>query len=184
MDIQVYTLHVVPVVIIFYGVFVLFMHPPVKVIVATLVGGLVMALLNMVGDLAAIHTSLWHYNASGLIAQLPLPFYIIPFLITGALVYLLTWRFWRSVYHWFALLLLVGAPIFVFLSNLWQGALDTSNSFLVWQGQLAWEADLVLSLVMFFAGYLVFRAIAPARQDKVQNEEQQVENAPMVNRQK
>src|SRR5579875_3635965 len=74
MDMQLYMLHVVPVVVIFYGVFVLFMHPPVKVIAATLAGGLVMALLNMAGDLAAIHASLWYYNASGLIAQLPCHF--------------------------------------------------------------------------------------------------------------
>lgn len=184
MDMQLYTLHVVPVVIIFYGVFVLFMHAPVKVIAATLAGGLVMALLNMAGDLVAIHASLWYYNASGLVAQLPLPFYIIPFLVTGGLAYLLIWRFWRSAYHWLALLLLCGVPAYIFLSNVWQGALDTSNSFLIWKGSPAWPADLVLSLVMFFAGYFVFRALAPARQERTQSEEKQAASTSAVNEQK
>src|SRR5258708_1104294 len=73
MDMQLYTLHVVPTVLLFYGVFVLFMHPPFKVIGATLLGGLVMAILNMVADKIAITLGIWHYSASGLVAQLPLP---------------------------------------------------------------------------------------------------------------
>jgi hypothetical protein len=180
MDMQVYTVHVVPVVILFYGMFVLFMRPPLKVVGATLVGGLVMALLNLVGDLAAIHASLWHYSASGLIAQLPLPFYITPLFITGALVYLLIWRFWHGAYHWLALIFLVGVPVFVFLSNFWQGLLATSSSFLVWQGSLAWIADLVLVLVMFFAGYLVFHALAPAREVESRTNS----SAPAIEKQK
>ncbi len=184
MDMQLYTLHVVPVVILFYGMFVLFMRPPLKVIGATLAGGLVMALLNMVGDLAAIHTSLWYYSASGLVAQLPLPFYITPLCITGALAYLLVWRFWRGPYHWLALLFLAGVPIFGFLANLWQGALATSNSFLIWHSQFAWAADLVLWLVMFFGGYLVFHAIAPARQTENKQENGPAEGLPAVEKQK
>lgn len=163
MDMQVYTLHVVPVIVIFYGVFVLFMHPPIKVIWATLAGGLVMALLNVAVDLIAIHTSQWYYSASGLVGQLPLPLYTTPLFITGGLAYLLIWRFWRSTYHWLALLFLVGVPVLGFLRDLWQAGLDTTNSFLIWKGQLAWVLDIVLWLVMFFVGYLVFRAIAPAR---------------------
>src|ERR1700730_4078348 len=97
--------------------FILFMHPPFKVVGATLVGGLVMALLNLAGDLAAIHASLWHYSASGLVAQLPFPFYITPLFIPGALAYLLIWRFWHSAYHWLALLFLAGVPVLAFLSN-------------------------------------------------------------------
>ena len=46
MDMQIYSLHVIPVVIIVYGLFVLFMHPPVKVIAATLLGGLVSPVLR------------------------------------------------------------------------------------------------------------------------------------------
>ena len=168
MDMQVYALHVVPVIVIFYGVFVLFMHPPFKVIGATLAGGLVMALLNVAVDLLAIHTSQWYYSASGLVGQLPLPLYTTPLFITGGLAYLLIWRFWRSAYHWLALLFLVGVPVLGFLRDFWQAGLDTSNSFLIWKGQLAWALDIVLWLVMFFVGYLVFRAIAPARTAETQ----------------
>jgi hypothetical protein len=165
MDMQLYTLHVVPVVIITYSVFVLFMHPPLKVIGATLAGGLVMALLNMVGDLAAIHTSLWYYSASGLVSQLPLPLYTTPIFILGGLVYLLIWRLWRGPNHWFALSLLFGIPVLGVLKDFWQGQLATANSFLIWKSPFAWTADLLLWLIMFFAGYLVFRAVAPVRQD-------------------
>jgi hypothetical protein len=184
MDMQLYVLHVVPVVILFYGMFVLFMHPPLRVITATLAGGLVMALLNLGGDLAAIHTSLWYYSASGLVAQLPLPFYTTPLFISGGQAYLLIWRLWRSSYHWLALLFLAGVPLLGFLSNLWQGSLATGNSFLIWKSPLAWTADLVLWVVMFFAGYLVFRAIAPARPVEVKEEKDSVESTPAIEKQK
>lgn len=161
MDMRAYAVLVVPVIVIVYGIFVLFMHPPVKVIRATLAGGLVMALLNIAGDLIAIHTSQWYYNASGLVGQLPLPLYTTSLFITGGLAYLLIWRFWRSAYHWFALLLLVGVPALGYLRDFWQAGLPVSM--LVWNGPLAWAGDLVLWLVMFFSGFLVFRALAPAR---------------------
>lgn len=174
MDMRDYALFVVPVIVLFYGVFVLFMHPPVKVIRATLVGGLVMALLNIAGDLIAIHTSQWYYNASGLVGQLPLPLYTTSLFITGGLAYLLIWRLWRGAYHWFALLLLAGVPLLGFLRDFWQAGLPTS--ILVWTGQFAWAGSLVLWLAMFFAGYLVFHTLAPARQQ----EETQVKSKPAV----
>ena len=165
MDMQLYALHVIPAIIVIYGIFVLFLHPPLKVIGASLVGGLVMALLNMVGDLIAIHASVWYYKASGLVGQLPLPFYTTQIFILGGLAYLLIWRLWRGPNHWFALTLLAGVPILGFLRDLWQAQLSTSDSFLIWKSPLAWPADLVLWLVMFFVGYLVFRAIASVRQE-------------------
>jgi hypothetical protein len=166
MDMRDYALFVVPAILIVYGIFVLFMHPPVKVIWASLAGGLVMALLNAAGDLIAIHTSQWYYNASGLVGQLPLPLYTTSLFITGGLAYLLIWRFWRSAYHWFALLLLVGVPALGYLRDFSQAGL--AASMLVWNGSLAWAGDLLLWLVMFFAGLLVFRALAPARQAETQ----------------
>lgn len=178
MDMRDYALFVVPIIVLFYGAFVLFMHPPVKVIRATLAGGLVMALLNIAGDLIAIHTSQWYYNASGLVGQLPLPLYTTSLFITGGLAYLLIWRLWRGAYHWFALLLLAGVPLLGFLRDFWQAGLP--SSMLVWTSQLAWAGNLVLWLVMFFAGYLVFRALAPARQE----EEPQITNKPAVEKQK
>ncbi len=170
MDMQLYTLHVVPVVVITYGIFVLFLHPPFRVIAATLVGGLVMAVLNMLGDLGAIHASLWYYNASGLVGHLPLPFYTTQVFILGGLAYLLIWRLWRGPNHWFALTLLIGVPILGLLRDFWQTQLAAANSFLLWKSSLAWEADLVLWPVMFFSGYLIFRAIAPAYQAGVRSE--------------
>lgn len=184
MDMQIYILHVVPVVIIVYGIFILFMHPPLKVIGATLLGGLLMALLNIAGDLIAIHTSQWYYNASGLVGQLPLPLYTTSIFITGGLAYLLIWRLWRSAYHWLALLFLVGVPVLGFLRDLWQAGLATSNSFLVWKGQLAWAGDVVLWLVMFFGGYLLFHAIAPARQAEGKEEADTSKGTPAVDKQK
>jgi hypothetical protein len=184
MDMQVYSLHVIPVTIIFYGVFILFMRPPLKVAAATLIGGLVMALLNLLGDVIAIHASLWYYSASGLVAQLPLPFYTTPLFITGGLAYFLIWRFWHSSNHWFAWLLLIGVPIFGFLSDLYQGVLSTQNSFLLWKSPLAWLANLVLWGVMFFAGYFVFQRIAPARQQATQQVSAQADASAVVDNQK
>lgn len=163
MDMSLYLLHVVPAVVIFYGVFVLFLRPPVKVISASLMGGLVMALLNVLGDSAAIHASLWYYNASGLIAQLPLPLYTTSWLILGGLAYLLIWRYWHSSKRWITLLVVSSVPIFGFLRDLWQAGL-ARDGFLTWLSPLAAPIDVVFWFVMFFAGYLVFRAMAPAWQ--------------------
>jgi hypothetical protein len=163
MDMQLYLLHVVPIVVIVYGVVILFMHPPIKVIWATLAGGLLMALLNIAGDLLAIHASVWYYNGSGLIAQLPLPFYTTPLLITGGLAYLLIWRFWRGSSHWLAWVLLAGVPIFGVIRDYLEGSVGTQNSFLIWKSPLALLFDIVMWLVMFFAGYLLFHSIAPVR---------------------
>jgi hypothetical protein len=171
MDMRAYAVLVIPIILIFYGTFVLFMHPPIRVIGASLAGGCVMALLNIAGDVLAIHTSQWYYNASGLIWQLPLPLYTTSLFITGGLAYLLIWRFWRSAYHWLALLLLIGVPVLGYLRDLWQTRLVVSM--LVWNGPLAWAGDLLLWPLMFFAGYLVFHALAPARQ-----EEGRTENMP------
>src|SRR6266581_2151597 len=142
MDIQIYAIHVVPFVIIVYFAFVLFLHPPKAVILASLVGGLVMAVINALADLLAYYASWWHYTASGLILQLPLPFYLTPLLIYGGLVYLLIWRLWgrgqaqgpypsaspplvptrgmsrEARWRWLALVLLIGVPLLGFARDL------------------------------------------------------------------
>ncbi len=178
-DMKLYLIHVVPAVVVFYGVFVLFMRPPVKVIGATLVGGVVMALLNMLADSAAIHAHLWYYNASGLTAQLPLPLYTTSLFIMGGLAYLLIWRFWRSRSHWAALLLLAGVPLLGFVRDLWQAGI-ARDGYLTWTSPLAAPADFALWLLMFFVGYLVFRAIAPARQVEIAPAEVPAESTPAV----
>jgi len=94
-----------------YLAVLLFLRPPRKVVLASLVGGLVMALLNMGFDWLAYTAGWWRYTISGLLLHLPFPFYLTPWLVYGGIVYLLIWRFWRGKYHWLALLFLIGVPL-------------------------------------------------------------------------
>ncbi len=166
MEMQVYVLHVVPFIVIVYLAFLLFMRPPREVILATVLGGLTMGVINALVDFIAYYASWWHYTASGLILNLPLPYYITPILIFGGLAYLLIWRFWHTRWHWLALLLLIGVPIFGFLRDL-VDATVTQASFLVWNNPIvAGPLDLVLWLLMFYAGYFVFRRLVPERKSE------------------
>ncbi len=65
MEMQLYLLHVVPFIVIVYLAFLLFMHPPREVILASLLGGLTMGVINALVDLIAYYASWWHYTASG-----------------------------------------------------------------------------------------------------------------------
>src|ERR1700687_1771062 len=118
MDIQLYAIHVVPFIIIVYAIFVLFIHPTRAALLASLAGGLVMALINALIDLLAYYASWWHYIASGLIWRLPLPFYLTPMLVYGAVVYMLIWRFSQGTQQqsrrWLAWFLLIGVPLIGF----------------------------------------------------------------------
>jgi len=167
MEMQLYVLHVVPFIVIVYFAFLLFMRPPGEVILASLVGGLTMGVINALFDLMAYYASIWHYTASGLILQLPLPLYVTPILIFGGLVYLLIWRFWHTRGHWFAILLLVGVPLFGFARDLFVAT--TRASYVVWDSGFAWTIDLIMWLLMFYAGYAVFRLLAHARKNETQN---------------
>ena len=167
MEMQLYVLHVVPFIVIVYFAFLLFMRPPGEVILASLVGGLTMGVINALFDLMAYYASIWHYTASGLILQLPLPLYLTPILIFGGLVYLLIWRLWHTRGHWFAILLLVGVPLFGFARDYF--AATTHASYVVWDSGFAWTLDLIMWLVMFYAGYAVFRLLAHERKNKTQN---------------
>ena len=162
MDIQLYALHVMPFVIIVYAIFILFIRPPKAVLFGALAGGLVMALINALTDLLAYYASWWHYAASGLIAHLPLPFYLTPMLIYGAAVYMLIWRFSQGSRQpnrrWLVWILLIGVPLIGFGRDLL--SIVTQSSFLVWDTPLAGFIDFVLWVVMFFAGYAVFRFTA------------------------
>src|SRR5260370_6519965 len=89
MEMQLYLLHVVPFIVLVYLALLLFLHPPREVILATLLGGLTLGIINALVDLIAYYASWWHYTAIGLILQLPLPFYITPILIYGGISYLL-----------------------------------------------------------------------------------------------
>src|SRR5579864_6108630 len=133
MDIQLYALHVMPFVFIAYGIFVLFIRPPKAVLLGALAGGLVMALMNALVDLLAYYASWWHYAASGLIAHLPLPFYLTPMLIYGAVVYMLIWRFTQGSQQsrrWLVWILLIGVPLIGFGRDLL--TIVTNSGYLVW----------------------------------------------------
>src|SRR5207248_1387468 len=101
----------------------------------------------------------WHYNASGLVLHLPLPFYITPILIFGGIPYLLMWRFWGGRSHWFAQLLLFGIPVVGFARDL-LSANSPASSYLQWDSFLAGPLDFLMWLLMFYAGFLVFRRLA------------------------
>jgi uncharacterized membrane protein len=158
-DIQLYAIHVMPFVIIVYAIFILFIRPEKAVLLGALAGGLVMALINALVDLLAYYASWWHYIASGLILRLPLPFYLTTMLIYGAVVYMLIWRFSQRSHqgsrNWLAWILLFGVPLIGFGRDLLTAV--TNSGYLVWNNALAGPIDFVLWVVMFFAGYAVFK---------------------------
>src|ERR1700730_613247 len=135
-----------PFVIIVYAIFVLFIRPAKAVWLGALAGGLVMALINALIDLLAYYASWWHYSASGLILRLPLPFYLTPMLIYGAVVYMLIWRFSQRSQqggrNWLVWIFLIGVPLIGFGRDLLSVA--TNSSFLVWDSPLAGPIDFVL----------------------------------------
>lgn len=160
MDMQLYALHVVPFILLAYLAFLLFLRPPGSVLLASLLGGLIAGIVNALVDLLAYYASWWHYTATGLILYLPLPFYLTPILVYGAIVYLLIWRFWNGRFRWLALLLLIAVPLFAALRDFY-GTAIAQSTYLTWDSSLAWLLDLVMWLVMFYAGFLVFRWLAP-----------------------
>ena len=60
MEMQLYLLHVVPFIVLVYLAFLLFLRPPGKVILASLLGGLTMAIINALVDLIAYYASWCH----------------------------------------------------------------------------------------------------------------------------
>src|SRR5450432_4723871 len=112
MEIREFLALVVPFILVIYVGFLLFLHPIRPVLLASLLSGLVMGLINALVDLVAYYTGWWYYNLNGLTLHLPLPFYITPVLVYGSITYLLIWRFSTGRGRWFALLLLFSVPVF------------------------------------------------------------------------
>jgi hypothetical protein len=164
MEIQAFETLVLPFIIVFYLGVLLFVHPTRRAVLASLLGGLLMALLNGAFDLAAYYAHWWHYTLNGLVLHLPIPFYITPWLIYGSLGYLLTWRFWIRKRR-LALLFLVGIPIFGILRDL-LGWL-TNSSYTIPETPLAWPIDAVAWLIMFYAGYWLFTRLATPREEEI-----------------
>ena len=100
----------VPLLLIIYLGFLLFIRPPKKVLLASLLGGIIVGLVNLLVDIAAYYAHWWYYNLKELTLHVPLPFYISPALIFGSLAYLLIWRFKHGRSRWFSWLLLIGVP--------------------------------------------------------------------------
>ncbi|MBE3561979.1 MAG: hypothetical protein IMW89_22565, partial [Ktedonobacteraceae bacterium] len=132
-----------------------------SVVLASWLGGLIVALINIAFDLAAYYAHWWHYSLDGLILHLPLPFYITSFLVFGSLVFLLIWRFWRAR-RWLALLLLIGVPLFGIARDSYGGL--SQRAYTQWENiPLALLMTIIMWLVMFYAGFLVFKRLAPER---------------------
>lgn len=160
MEIRAFAALVIPFILIVYFAVLLFMRPSRQVLVASLLGGLLLGVLNMLFDELAYYVSWWHYTLNGLILHLPLPFYITPILVYGSIVYLLIWRFWHGRGHWFALLLLIGIPLFRAATDI-VGAAVTYSSYTQFDSVLAEPMTVVMWLVMFYAGFFVFSRLAP-----------------------
>jgi len=155
MEIQAYATLVIPFIIVVYLAALLFIRPTRASLLASLLGGLIMGVINILFDLIAYYAHWWHYTLNGLILHLPLPFYITPILIYGSIVYLLIWRLWRGRGHWFALLLLFGIPLFRAATDV-IGAIVTQSSYTNFDSILAAPLDLFMWLVMFYTGFFVF----------------------------
>jgi hypothetical protein len=148
-----------PVALVVYIVALIFIKPTKGAFIASLLGGLLMGVLNLLADLTAYNAHWWHYTLKELILHLPIPFYITPILIYGSLVYLLIWRFWTGRLRWLALVLLFGLPIFGIVRDI--VSVQIGASYIAWDSGLAIPAVIVMWLVMFYAGYFVFKLLAP-----------------------
>jgi hypothetical protein len=167
---------VVPLLLLFYGAFLLFIHPMKSILLMSLLGGLILGALNIFVDIVAYSAHWWQYEfvQTGLdkptafqaflanaflntlnTIHVPLPFYLTPILIYGSLVYLLIWRFWFGKGRWFSILLLVGVPIFCIVRDVLGGIQHTSYQ--VWENvPLATTATIVFWLIAFYLGFWLF----------------------------
>jgi len=163
MEVRAFLALVVPFIILFYLAVLLGTRPSKSALLASLLGGLVMGLVNLLVDIAAYYAHWWHYTINGLILHVPLPFYITPVLVYGSIGYLLIWRFWRGRLHWLSLLFLIGIPAFCIVRDLGGGL--SGSSYQVWQNPLAASIVTILMwVVAFYAGYLLFRLLTPTRE--------------------
>lgn len=163
MEIEAFATLVVPfIVIIYLAVVILFLRPSRPLLIASLLGGLTMAVIAMLFDLLAYYAHWWHYTLNGLLLHLPIPFYITPFLIYGSLGYLFIERFWQGRGHWFALLLLIGIPLLRAAADI-EGTF-TQSTYTTFDSVLASPVDVVMWLLAFYGGYLVFKRFSTSEQ--------------------
>lgn len=162
MEMQAFIVFVIPFAIVAYLACLLFTQPSRGVLLASLLSGLVMSILNALVDLLAYALHWWHYLLDGLTFHLPLPFYIGVFLFFGSVALLLIWRFRTGRYAWISRVLLIVTPLLGFARDL--GSAIDGTSYLRWDSPLAGPIDLVMWLIMFYAGYWLFKQFAPARE--------------------
>ena len=146
---------VVPVLIVFYMAFLLFIRPPRPVLLASLLGGVITGLINLLVDLLAYYAHWWHYVPGEVILHVPLPFYISSVLTFGSLAYLLIWRFWYGHTRWFSYLLLAGVPLFCIVRDI-IGHRNPSSDVTLENATIAPFVIAGMWLIAFFAGFLLF----------------------------
>ena len=168
MQITAYATLVIPFILLVYGAFLLAIHPPRIVIIASLLGGAVIAVINALFDLLAYNLGWWQYNLQGLIFHLPLPLYVTPLVIYGGLVYLLIWRYWRGRGRWFAWLLLA-FPLLKMLGDWFYAA--NGAGYVNWSSPLAPLLDLLMWALAFYAGFALFWRRVPERQSEAAAEQ-------------
>ena len=154
-----------PMALVVYIVALIFIKPAKAAFGASLLGGLLMGVLNLLADLTAYYAHWWHYTLKELIMHLPIPFYITPILIYGSLVYVLIWRFQTGRLRWLARVLLFGLPIFGIVRDI--VSVQLGASYITWDSVLAIPAVIIMWPVMFYAGYFVFNLLAPPREEAV-----------------
>ena len=159
MEIEAFATLTIPFIVVVYLGVLLFIRPTKLVLQASLLGGLVMGLLNMAFDLLAYYAHWWHYTPNGLILHLPLPFYITPVLVYGSIAFLLIWRFWNGRYHWLSLLLLIGIPLFRAATDV-IGTAVTHSGYTQYDSLLGGPMNVIMWLVMFYTGFFVFNHFA------------------------
>jgi hypothetical protein len=169
MELEAFATLVVPFMLVVYLGVLFILRPPKAVTIASLVGGLTMGVINMLFDLAAYYAHWWHYTLNGLVLHLPLPFYASPILIYGGIAYLLIWRFRHGRGHWFALLLLIGVPLFHAALDIVEALL--SQSYTQFDSILAAPIDLCMWLLMFYAGFWVFTRLSASASGREQKAE-------------
>src|SRR5438309_13379 len=160
MEIEAFATLVIPFIIVIYLGVLLFVRPPRAVLLASLAAGLTLGVINALFDLLAYYAHWWHYTLNGLILHLPLPFYITPILTYGSIAYLLIWRLWPGRWHWVALLILICVPIFRATTDI-VGSTVTYTGYTQFDSPLAAPLDVIMWLLMFYTGFLVFSRLAP-----------------------
>jgi hypothetical protein len=162
MEVRAFAVLVIPFILVVYLAILLFVRPPRAVLLASLLGGLLLGVLNLLTDLVAYYAHWWHYTINDLTFHLPLPFYITSVLVYGSIVYLLIWRFWTGRGRWFALLLLYGVPVLGIVRDITGNLFGTSYA--TYDSGFGIAMTIVMWLVMFYGGYFAFKYLAPPRE--------------------